>query len=88
VNFWKSSSAIPGKPFPQDPYEQLERFSVGAVFRSWMGKRAVDYRKQFKITKDKANGTAVSVAPWCSATWAAIRAPAWASPAIRAPART
>jgi pyruvate,orthophosphate dikinase len=26
-----------------------------------MGKRAVDYRKQFKITKDKANGTAVSV---------------------------
>ena len=26
-----------------------------------MGKRAVDYRKQFKITKDKANGTAVNV---------------------------
>ena len=49
-----------GKPFPQDPYEQLE-ISVGAVFRSWMGKRAVDYRKQFKITKDMANGTAVSV---------------------------
>src|SRR6202142_3431109 len=49
-----------GKPFPEDPYEQLE-ISVGAVFRSWMGKRAVDYRKQFKITRDKANGTAVSV---------------------------
>ncbi|MBI5909929.1 MAG: pyruvate, phosphate dikinase [Betaproteobacteria bacterium] len=49
-----------GKPFPQDPYEQLE-ISVGAVFRSWMGKRAVDYRRQFKITKDMANGTAVSV---------------------------
>jgi pyruvate, orthophosphate dikinase len=49
-----------GKPFPQDPYEQLE-ISIGAVFRSWMGKRAVDYRKQFKITKDKANGTAVNV---------------------------
>ena len=49
-----------GKPFPQDPYEQLE-ISIGAVFRSWMGKRAVDYRKQFKITKDMANGTAVSV---------------------------
>src|SRR3990172_5940734 len=40
-----------GKPFPQDPYEQLE-ISVGAVFRSWMGKRAVDYRKQFRITKE------------------------------------
>ena len=49
-----------GKPFPQDPYEQLE-VAVAAVFRSWMGKRAVDYRKQFKITKDQANGTAVSV---------------------------
>ncbi|OGA16441.1 MAG: pyruvate, phosphate dikinase [Betaproteobacteria bacterium RIFCSPLOWO2_02_FULL_63_19] len=49
-----------GKLFPTDPYEQLE-ISVGAVFRSWMGKRAVDYRKQFKITKDMANGTAVNV---------------------------
>jgi len=31
------------------------------VFRSWMGKRAVDYRKQFRITKDMANGTAVNI---------------------------
>ncbi len=49
-----------GKPFPQDPFEQLE-ISVGAVFRSWMGKRAVDYRKQFRITKAQANGTAVNI---------------------------
>jgi pyruvate,orthophosphate dikinase len=49
-----------GKPFPQDPYEQLE-IAVGAVFGSWMGKRAVDYRKQFKITKDHAYGTAVNI---------------------------
>ncbi len=49
-----------GKPFPQDPYEQLE-VAVAAVFRSWMGKRAVDYRREFKITKEQANGTAVSV---------------------------
>jgi len=49
-----------GKPFPQDPYEQLE-IAVGAVFGSWMGKRAVDYRKQFRITKDQASGTAVSI---------------------------
>ncbi|HXC38375.1 MAG TPA: pyruvate, phosphate dikinase [Burkholderiales bacterium] len=49
-----------GKPFPSDPYEQLE-ISVGAVFRSWMGKRAVDYRRQFKITPEQANGTAVNV---------------------------
>ncbi|OGA64876.1 MAG: pyruvate, phosphate dikinase, partial [Betaproteobacteria bacterium RIFCSPLOWO2_12_FULL_67_28] len=49
-----------GKPFPQDPYEQLE-VSMGAVFRSWLGKRAVDYRKQFRITEAMANGTAVNV---------------------------
>jgi len=49
-----------GKPFPQDPYEQLE-VSMGAVFRSWMGKRAVDYRRQFRITEQMASGTAVNV---------------------------
>ena len=49
-----------GKAFPDDPYEQLE-IAIQAVFRSWMGKRAIDYRKQFKITKDMANGTAVNV---------------------------
>jgi pyruvate,orthophosphate dikinase len=49
-----------GRPFPADPYEQLE-LSIQAVFRSWMGKRAVDYRRQFRITKEMANGTAVNI---------------------------
>ena len=49
-----------GKPFPQDPMEQLE-IAVKAVFRSWNGKRAIDYRRQFKITPAMANGTAVNV---------------------------
>ena len=49
-----------GRPFPQDPMEQLE-IAIKAVFGSWMGKRAVDYRRQFKITPDMANGTAVNV---------------------------
>ena len=49
-----------GAPFPEDPMEQL-RLSVEAVFRSWMGKRAIDYRREFKITNDVANGTAVNV---------------------------
>jgi pyruvate,orthophosphate dikinase len=49
-----------GRPFPMDPYEQLE-IAIRAVFGSWMGKRAVDYRRQFKITPDMANGTAVNV---------------------------
>ncbi|MDX1345556.1 MAG: pyruvate, phosphate dikinase, partial [Sedimenticolaceae bacterium] len=49
-----------GRPFPQDPYEQLE-IAIQAVFRSWMGKRAVDYRREFNITPDMANGTAVNI---------------------------
>ena len=32
-----------------------------AVFKSWMGKRAVDYRREFNITKDMAHGTAVNI---------------------------
>ncbi len=49
-----------GRAFPQDPYEQLE-IAIKAVFNSWMGKRAVDYRRQFNITPDMANGTAVNI---------------------------
>ena len=49
-----------GKPFPEDVFEQLE-IAIKAVFNSWMGKRAVDYRREFKITPAMANGTAVNV---------------------------
>ncbi|RLB08634.1 MAG: pyruvate, phosphate dikinase, partial [Deltaproteobacteria bacterium] len=49
-----------GKEFPSDPYEQLY-IAVKAVFNSWMGKRAVDYRREFNITPDMANGTAVNI---------------------------
>ncbi len=49
-----------GRPFPEDPYDQLE-IAIKAVFGSWMGKRAVDYRRQFNITPEMANGTAVNV---------------------------
>ncbi len=49
-----------GRPFPEDPYQQLE-IAIKAVFNSWMGKRAVDYRREFHITPDMANGTAVNV---------------------------
>jgi pyruvate,orthophosphate dikinase len=37
------------------------QLAVEAVFRSWMGKRAIDYRREFNITPDMANGTAVNV---------------------------
>jgi pyruvate, orthophosphate dikinase len=47
-----------GDDFPQDPKEQL-RLAIAAVFGSWNGKRARDYRRQNKISDDL--GTAVNV---------------------------
>ena len=47
-----------GDEFPQEPKEQL-RLSIAAVFRSWNGKRARDYRRQNRISDDL--GTAVNV---------------------------
>lgn len=49
-----------GNPFPMDPMVQL-KLAIEAVFKSWMGKRAVDYRREFNITPDMANGTAVNI---------------------------
>jgi pyruvate,orthophosphate dikinase len=46
------------KPFPAEPLEQL-RLAIEAVFGSWFGRRAVDYRNAFKIPHDL--GTAVNV---------------------------
>jgi pyruvate,orthophosphate dikinase len=48
------------RPFPEEVYTQLET-SIKAVFQSWSGKRAVDYRREFNITPDMANGTAANV---------------------------
>jgi pyruvate,orthophosphate dikinase len=47
-----------GREFPTDPYEQLD-LAIKAVFASWYGKRAVDYRRFNKIPDDL--GTAVNV---------------------------
>ncbi|MGB6076038.1 MAG: pyruvate, phosphate dikinase [Candidatus Acidiferrales bacterium] len=47
-----------GKPFPEDPQEQLWG-AIGAVFESWMGEKAVTYRRVEKITG--LLGTAVNV---------------------------
>jgi pyruvate,orthophosphate dikinase len=44
--------------FPADPYEQL-RLAAEAVFKSWGGKRAVDYRNATGIAHDL--GTAVNI---------------------------
>ncbi len=47
-----------GEPFPTDPYRQLE-LAIRAVFDSWFGKRAHDYREFNKIPHDL--GTAVNI---------------------------
>ena len=48
------------RKFPDTPNEQLE-LAIEAVFKSWMGERAVVYREKNGITKDIANGTAVNI---------------------------
>lgn len=47
-----------GFDFPQDVYKQLE-MATKAVFESWMGKRAIDYRRATGISDDL--GTAVNI---------------------------
>ncbi|MCI0398892.1 MAG: pyruvate, phosphate dikinase [Chloroflexi bacterium] len=47
-----------GVEFPDDAYEQL-RMATEAVFKSWNGKRAVDYRQAAGIAHDL--GTAVNI---------------------------
>jgi len=47
-----------GFDFPQDVYKQLE-LATQAVFESWMGKRAIDYRKATGISDSL--GTAVNI---------------------------
>jgi len=47
-----------GFDFPQDVYKQLE-LATKAVFESWMGKRAIDYRRATGISDDL--GTAVNI---------------------------
>jgi len=47
-----------GRPFPQDPREQME-LAVRAVFDSWNTERAVLYRRQEQIPED--DGTAVNI---------------------------
>jgi pyruvate,orthophosphate dikinase len=47
-----------GREFPVDPHEQLD-LAIKAVFASWFGKRAIDYRNSQRIAHDL--GTAVNI---------------------------
>jgi pyruvate, orthophosphate dikinase len=47
-----------GHDFPEDPNEQL-REAIAAVFRSWNGRRAIDYRRINKISDSLGTGVNV-----------------------------
>ncbi len=54
----QGAQQVLGKPFPDDPQEQLWG-AIGAVFKSWQGKRAVSYRRIEGIPEEW--GTACNV---------------------------
>ncbi len=58
VEFKSIVREVTGRDFPEDPHEQLD-LAIKAVFDSWFGKRARDYREYNKIAHDL--GTAVNV---------------------------
>ena len=57
-DFKATVKKVLGKPFPEEPLEQLWG-GIGGVFGSWNGKRAIDYRRIEKIPDEW--GTAVNV---------------------------
>ncbi|MDO8536375.1 MAG: pyruvate, phosphate dikinase [Candidatus Omnitrophota bacterium] len=58
ADFKKTIKDVLGKPFPDDAQEQVWG-AVGAVFASWNGKRAIEYRRIERIPDEW--GTAVTV---------------------------
>lgn len=58
VEFKKIIWRFTGREFPTDPFEQL-KLATEAVFKSWNGKRAIDYRNAAKI--EHTLGTAVNI---------------------------
>jgi pyruvate,orthophosphate dikinase len=58
ADYKKTIKKVLGTDFPDDPYKQMWG-GVGAVFSSWNGKRAIEYRRIEKIPDEW--GTAVNV---------------------------
>ncbi len=58
IKFREIIRTYTGREFPTDPYEQLQQ-ATEAVFKSWNGKRANDYRNAANIAHDL--GTAVNI---------------------------
>ena len=60
VAFKKGTEEYTKKQFPDELMEQLE-ISICTIFRSWISRRAIDYRREFKVTSEQADKTPVSV---------------------------
>jgi pyruvate,orthophosphate dikinase len=73
-----------GFDFPQDPIEQM-RLATEAVFGSWNGKRAIDYRRATNIPDDL--GTAVNIVTMVFGNTGWESGLAWPLPAILPPAK-
>ncbi len=58
AQFMAIIKAETGREFPEDPYEQLQ-LSIAAVFSSWMGRRAIDYRRIERIPDNIGTGVNV-----------------------------
>jgi pyruvate,orthophosphate dikinase len=58
ADYQKIVKADTGREFPTDPHGQLD-LAIKAVFASWFGRRARDYRESQKIAHDL--GTAVNI---------------------------
>lgn len=57
-----------GKPFPQDPWEQLIT-AIEAVFRSWNNPRAIAYRNIHGIPHDAGTGCSVQTMVFGNMGW-------------------
>ncbi len=57
-----------GFAFPQDPYEQL-KLATEAVFKSWNGKRAIDYRNAAGISHDLGTGVVIQTMIFGNMGW-------------------
>ncbi len=57
-----------GEEFPQKPLDQL-RMAIAAVFDSWMGRRAVDYRRVHRILGNLGTGVNVQAMVFGNLGW-------------------
>ena len=84
--FKEKVQEVLGRPFPDDPQEQLWG-AIGAVFKSWKGRRAVSYRKIEGIP-ERVGHRLQRAEHGLRQHGRRLRPPAWPSAATRPPART